>query len=188
MNTHHSRNEHRRHLKSLAKEGDEEAAFALGQLYEFAASTDEAQKRLNKKRAMPYYQAAAEKGHPEAALRYALGCERGYTGIEQPEEAFQYYKKAARLRNIRAHYEVARCLECGIGTPKNIADALKNYYTTVRLIRTLIANIQLGKISLTASYTPDLNELNWILKKAENKLTEIGSAPTLTTPRPKLDM
>jgi TPR repeat protein len=180
------REEHKRHLKKLAKEGDEDAQFALGQLYEFAASTDEAQKQLNQRRAMPYYQAAAEKGLPEAALRYALGCERGYTGIAQPEEAFQYYQKAVRLRNIRAHYEVARCFECGIGTPKDITTALKNYHITIRLIRTLIANIQLGKVSLTASHTPDLNELNWILKKAENKINDIGSGPMLSTADPKL--
>ncbi|MDF3055338.1 MAG: sel1 repeat family protein [Gammaproteobacteria bacterium] len=173
-------------LKKLAQEGDEEAQYALGRLYEFAASASQAQKDFNKRRAMPYYQAAAEKGHPEAALRYALGCERGYTGIAQPEEAFKYYKKAAVLSNIRAHYELARCFENGIGTTKSIGRAMENYGRTVRLIRTLIADIQCGRIPLTAAYTPDLNEANWILKKAEERIKDIGQAPTLGTPPPKL--
>lgn len=157
----------RRRLHELAQTGDDVAQFQLGELYEFAAVTTETERARNRQHAMSCYHAAAKRGHPDAILRYGLGCERGYLGHQEAETAFLYYTKATRFGNIRAHYEMGRCFEFGIGTEVDRASALHKYRVAIELIEGVIKKMRQGTMPLVDLYAPDLNELNQILKKAK---------------------
>lgn len=165
-------------LEILAHNGDEYAQYTIGHYYEFAASINKEQKEENIKRAMPYYHAAAEKGHPEAALRYGLGCERGHSRKKDKDKAFFYYSKAAKQKNIRAIYELGQCFESGIGTAKDIAIAIKHYELVIKLIKDMIEKIQIGKLSLTEPHAPDLNEINKVYDKAKDKVLKLNQGPS----------
>jgi tetratricopeptide (TPR) repeat protein len=160
-------------IEALVQDGKIDSLYEIGHRYEFAASIDKIQKSLNQQQAMAYYFAAAAKGHPEAALRYGLGCERGYIGRKQQEMAFQYYQRAITLKNIRAHFEIARCYEKGIGTQPDNMNALKYYQQTVTLVQTVINKFRHNKLNIRDPHAPDLNEMNKIFSLAKEKVDEI---------------
>lgn len=104
------------------KEGDAEARYQLGRMYEqgFGVPRDEIQ-------AFKIFEQAAQDGNSKAALKvgnaYYLG--RGVT--KNYVDAFNWFRKSAEDGNYSAQYNLGLMYEEGLGVKKDLVKAFKSY-------------------------------------------------------------
>ncbi len=101
-------------LRKADKEGDAEAAYALGTWHLFGKHVP-----LDAKLAAQYLKRATDRNFPDAAYDLAVSYEKGVGVEKDPGRAFSLYMKAALLGDSQAMYEVGRCFYWGIGTEKD---------------------------------------------------------------------
>lgn len=113
------------YYKCAADKGHVSAQYMLGCCYENGWGTNQ-----DEDEAVRYYQKAAKKGHTNA--EYSLGYYfkgEGENDEKYYSAAVKYLKRAADKEHREAQYFLANCYECGLGTDKNEALAVKLYET-----------------------------------------------------------
>lgn len=107
-------------LQIPAEQGDAEAQYKLGVLYEDEGYPDEAVK---------WYCMAAEKGHAGAQCRLGQFINSGF-GFCEPEEyaeAAKWFRKAAEQGHAEAQYRLGGAYSLGEGVPEDDVEATKWY-------------------------------------------------------------
>ena len=94
-----------RGYRQLAEEGDVEAHFYLGSMYEGGKGVEQ-----DPSAAVHHYRQAAKQGHPRA--HFSLGCMyEGGNGVQQdPSAAKHHYREAAKRGSAWAHYNLGLML------------------------------------------------------------------------------
>ena len=150
-------NEDQKNLERMALQGNTEAQFSLGDLYEKGIGVQkneieatkwyrkaaeqghaDAQERLgsmcynDKEEAFKWYREAAKQGHAEAQER--LGLMYAVEASRYPEQAskwyrkaFKWYREAAEQGEAEAQYELGFMYEFGRGVPEDKQQASKWY-------------------------------------------------------------
>jgi len=119
-----------------AKQGNKYGQYNTGRYYQYGFGVGK-----NIRLAIEWYEKSANQGFGKAANMLGEIYEKGYnpiisvqsfniddiTSIEaNPEEAFYWYKKGQNSEDL-AKFNLARCYELGIGTPKSLFMACKLY-------------------------------------------------------------
>jgi TPR repeat protein len=101
-------------LRRAVESGDESAAGSLGYAYNVGQGT-----KRNVAQAIGWYRRAARSGDSTATSNLAtVYRDAGKAGL-----AFQWWKRAADMRDGDAAVDVGYCYQYGIGTRKNTANA-----------------------------------------------------------------
>lgn len=98
----------------LSREGDAEAEFGLGLLYDLGNGTPE-----NPRSAFLWYKMAAEAGLSAAEFNVGAMYDSGRGIARDPEAAAAWYAKAAARGHHRAQYDLGQMYEHGDGVPRN---------------------------------------------------------------------
>jgi TPR repeat protein len=101
-------------LRRAAEGGDESAAGSLGHAYDVGQGT-----KRNVAQAIRWYRRAARSGDSAATSNLATV----YRDAGRARLAFEWWKRAADMRNGDAAVDVGYCFQYGIGTRKNTANA-----------------------------------------------------------------
>lgn len=101
-------------LRRAVETGDEHAAGSLGYAYDAGQGT-----RRNVAQAVRWYRRAARSGDSVATSNLATV----YRDAGKMSLAFQWWKRAADMRDGNAAVDVGYCYQYGIGTRKNTANA-----------------------------------------------------------------
>ncbi|HUO06424.1 MAG TPA: tetratricopeptide repeat protein [Candidatus Binataceae bacterium] len=109
--------------QAAADQGDAEAQFRLGRLWEEAKDHPPP----NYGKAAVWYRKAAEQGNPDAQTRLGSLYERGRGVMRDDAEAAQWYRKAAEQGNPNAQYRLGLLYELGRGVPQDSAEAAAFY-------------------------------------------------------------
>ena len=104
------------------KEGDSEARYQLGRMYEqgFGVPKDEIQ-------AFKIFEKAAEEGNAKAALKVGNAYYLGTGTVKNYTDAFKWFQKAAESDNYSAQYNLGLMYEEGLGVKGDIVKAFKAY-------------------------------------------------------------
>lgn len=124
----------RDHYKISVNSGDELAAFQLGRMYE--VGFEEIEKNIGT--AIRYYKKSAEKNFPMALNKLAYAYYSGEEIKQDYSKFFEYSKRSANYegyvieKNIEIPNQIGKlylayCYEHGIGTNKNIEEAINIY-------------------------------------------------------------
>ncbi len=110
-------------IKKLAEQGDADAQFELGLMFDFGA--DDVQQ--NYRHAFRWYSAAAEQG--EVGAQVAIGTMFSVgKGVEQDfSQAFIWFEKAAKSGSSNAQVGLATLYAEGLGVEKNYVKAYAWY-------------------------------------------------------------
>jgi uncharacterized protein len=109
-------------LRRAVESGDENAAGSLGYAYDVGQGT-----RRNVAQAARWYRRAARSGDSIAMSNLAtVYRDAGKTGL-----AFQWWKRAADIRDGDAAVDVGYCYQYGIGTRKNTANAKRVFRNAI---------------------------------------------------------
>lgn len=107
------------HLKKKAEQGDVEAQYYLGTLYERGIGTAQ-----DFQQAAFWYEKSAEQGNVNAQFNIA-NCYFDGKGVSQNyQKAIYWYKKAAEQEDVVAQYNLGSCYLDGIGVEKNYKHAV----------------------------------------------------------------
>lgn len=98
----------------LSRQGNPEAAFGLGLLYDLGNGTP-----VNQEAAFFWYKAAAENGLPAAEFNVAALYDSGRGVAQSSESAALWYAKAAAHGHHRAQYVLGLLYQQGVGVPPN---------------------------------------------------------------------
>lgn len=131
-------------LTKAANHQNKNACFELGRLYESGKGT-----KMDYEEAVKWYEKASELGDNAANVFLGHIYENGTSPLSvhnesikpfepDPEQAFYWYTQA----HLAGYFDVARCLELGIGTPKNLLKAVRIY----RKINSRQADERLNKL------------------------------------------
>ncbi|QES88257.1 tetratricopeptide repeat protein [Rhizosphaericola mali] len=112
------------------------AQYICGRYYMHGFVTQDSQKGLE------YFQQAAATNYPYAFIEIGDYYFYDYDQIDQPEKAFEYYKKAEEQGVISDG--IGMCYEFGIGVDKN-AEAAFNYYQRAAQEGNITAKYRLGR-------------------------------------------
>lgn len=105
-----------------AEQGDIEAQFDVGEMYEKGKGTDK-----DNVKAFGWYLKAAKQGDNKASYKIGLSYLKG-TGVNKsPEKALMWLQSSAQSGYARAHFYIAEMHELGEGVEKNFDEALKYY-------------------------------------------------------------
>ena len=109
-------------LVDAAEQGDAEAQYKLGFMYEGSDSVPE-----DYTEAAKWYRKAAEQGHVEA--QYSLGdmYDDGYGVSKDDAEAVKWYRKAAEQGEYFAHRSLGDMYANGEGVPQDDIEAYARY-------------------------------------------------------------
>jgi TPR repeat protein len=105
-------------FRKAANRGDRTAASSLGYAYDVGLGT-----KRNVAQAIRWYQRAARSGDSTATSNLATV----YRDAGKARLAFQWWKRAADMRDGDAAVDVGYCYQYGIGTRKNAADAKRMF-------------------------------------------------------------
>jgi uncharacterized protein len=105
-------------FRKAANRGDRTAASSLGYAYDVGLGT-----KRNVAQAKRWYQRAARSGDSTATSNLATV----YRDAGKARLAFQWWKRAADMRDGDAAVDVGYCYQYGIGTRKNAADAKRMF-------------------------------------------------------------
>lgn len=117
---------HARELYTKASQfGYAPSQYRLGKAYEYAELTCE----MDARRSISWYTRAAEQGFPEAELALSCWYLIGAAGILElnETEAYLWARKAAEKGLAKAEYTVGYYSEVGIGTQKDLDEAVRFY-------------------------------------------------------------
>ena len=110
------KNDAEKQFLEAARGGDAEAQYNLGACYEFGTGGAPVDLDVAKE----WYKKAAAQGHEKAKLRLKK--------LDPPSAAaVQEYRKRAKGKDAEAQFMLAECCEYGIGTEKDVWEALRNY-------------------------------------------------------------
>ena len=109
-------------LRQLASEGDAEAQFRLGRLYDWGL---EPRGGKNFEEAMKWYQKAAAQGHLEAQTALAVMYSFGKGTAVDNVLAAQWYREAAERGNANAQNNLGSLYENGTGVALDYDEAVK---------------------------------------------------------------
>lgn len=102
----------------LARTGNAEAQFNIGEMYEKGSGTS-----ANMKNAFTWFELAAKQNHQKAQFKIAYMYYRG-EGVEaHPGKAFQMMERLAKAGYTRAQYYLALMYEVGVVTPRDLDQA-----------------------------------------------------------------
>ena len=111
-----------------AAQGDPEAMFELGKLYEKGIGT-----KQDIARAMELYEKSADLGFADAINDLGFLYYQGASGFKRDQaKAIQFFLKAADLRHPQAMYNVAALIDDGVVKGKTPEDAGKYLYAALR--------------------------------------------------------
>jgi TPR repeat protein len=105
-------------FRRAANRGDGTAASSLGYAYDAGLGT-----KRNVSQAIRWYRRAARSGNSIAASNLATV----YRDAGKADLAFQWWKRAADMRDRDAAVDVGYCYQYGIGTRKNAANAKRMF-------------------------------------------------------------
>ena len=105
-------------IKNAAFDGDEQAQFELGAMYEIGAELEQ-----NEEDALKWFEKSALQGHSEACWRLGRLLQKGSTLIQNDASAFYWYQLAAMDGHTDSQYEAARYHESGSIAPQNQFEA-----------------------------------------------------------------
>jgi uncharacterized protein len=105
-------------FRQAANRGDSTAASALGYAYNVGLGT-----KRNVAIAIRWYRRAARSGNSTATYNLATV----YRDAGKPRRAFQWWKRAADMRDGDAAVDVGNCYQYGIGTRKSAANAKRMF-------------------------------------------------------------
>ena len=103
-----------RELRPLAEQGDAEAQYNLGVMYERGEGVPQ-----NDRQAVFWYRKAAEQGDAEAQYNLGVMYERGEGIPQNGRQAVFWYRKAAEQGDAEAQYNLGVMYERGEGIPQN---------------------------------------------------------------------
>lgn len=106
----------------LAKQGDSQAQYELGYMYDEGSGTKE-----NNTEAVKWYLKAAKSGVAGAQYNLALMYENGEGTGKDIQNAITWHTKAALQGNAYAQYSLAYAYEAGEGVEKDIVESFKWY-------------------------------------------------------------
>ena len=98
-------------FSTLAASGDGEAAFYLGQMYQYGQGVTE-----NQSQALDWYRQAADLGHAEGHVRAGQMYEKGHGTPQDYDRAFMSYQSASDMGHIGATKRLAMMHAEGLGT------------------------------------------------------------------------
>lgn len=105
--------------KTLAEQGEADAMYNLGQMYELGMGVAD-----DRKKAYEWYQKAAEKDHPDAAYQMGYAFYWGKAGRKKDRSrAFQWFQQAAEQGNRAAMPYLSKMLALGQGVAQDKAMA-----------------------------------------------------------------
>ena len=116
--------------EEMAEQGDGEAMLELSKYYEYNTDSEE---ELNPERAIYWLRKATERGNAKAQVLLGSHYELGNVVFSDYKEAFRLYMLAAEQDDAWGQYEVGHCYERGIGTEKNIEEAIRWYAESAML-------------------------------------------------------
>jgi TPR repeat protein len=129
---------------ALAKAGDEEAQFAVGEA--LANGTDV---KANKAEASKWYGKAADQGNAEAQFKLATLFHEGAPGLKKsPERAFKLYEAAAKQGHVEAENWLGYCYQHGLGVAQSDKTAVE-WYRKAADAKLAMAENNLGLMYLT---------------------------------------
>jgi len=99
----------------LSRQGDAEAAFSIGLLYDVGNGT-----RQNAEAAFFWYSLAAEAGLPEAEFNVGAMYDGGRGVAQDSADAALWFARAAVRGHHRAQYDLGQLYEAGDGVPRNL--------------------------------------------------------------------
>jgi TPR repeat protein len=99
----------------LSRQGNAEAEFGLGLLYDLGNGTPE-----NPETAFFWYKMAADAGLPEAEFNVAAMYDSGRGVVQSSGDAALWYAKAAARGHHRAQFDLGLLYEQGEGVPRNL--------------------------------------------------------------------
>lgn len=106
-------------IKGLAEQGQTNAMYQLGQMYELGMGT-----APDTGKAYTWYQKAAKKGQPDAAYQIGYAYYWGKAGRPKDRTlAFQWFMKAAEQGNRTAMTYLSKMYALGQGTPRDKEEA-----------------------------------------------------------------
>ena len=108
--------------------GDPEAMFELGKLYEKGIGTQQ-----NVAKAVALYQKSADLGFADALNDLGFLYYQGASGVKRdPQKGVELFLKAADLRHPQAMYNVAALIDDGVVKGKTSEDAARYLYAALR--------------------------------------------------------
>ena len=126
-------------LIKKADDGDVNAAFELGSIYELGK-----EKKQNFEQSFRWYSVAAKRGMSNAQVKVGDMYLNGI-GIEKNQKnAVEWYRKAANKDNAQGLYSLGICYEKGLGLSINYNEAIKLYNEAI-LLGSLDAQYQLAQ-------------------------------------------
>ncbi len=109
-------------VKTLADQGDVNAQYELGRMFENGQSVAK-----NDQLAVAWYRKAAEQGHAEAQASLGVLYARGYGVPRNDPYAVFWFRKAADQGLAKAQYDLAYMYSKGLGTPRDDQQAIDWY-------------------------------------------------------------
>jgi hypothetical protein len=98
-----------------AERGDPAAMYSIGEMYELGMGTDS-----DRAKAMTWYRAAADKGHPEGAYQVGYAYYWGKAGLDRDRrQAHVWFLRAAEAGSLAAMPYLAKMYALGQGVPKD---------------------------------------------------------------------
>lgn len=111
----------------LAQEGDADAEFGIGMLYERGEGVPP-----DLAEAARWYLKAAQQDHALAQTSLASMYERGRGVAQSFREAAKWYRRAAELGNAQAQFNLGSAYEYGLGVPTDFGQAMAWYEAAAR--------------------------------------------------------
>lgn len=142
---------------SAADDGNPEAAFRIGEAYDFSKLSPE-----NADKALYWYNKAAQVGHPLAQRNLAALYDGGYGQHRDTFKAFYWYRKAAKQGQAHSQLMTGMMYLYGSGTPQNSEQA-KYWFEQAALSGEPNGQYMYGKILYEES--PEL-ALQWYQRAA----------------------
>lgn len=106
--------------KELAEQGDAAAQFDVAQCYRQGYVV-----KYDADQAFEWFQKAAEQGHTGALNALGDAFYYGMYGVDKNlDRALDYYTRAAEQGDMEAQHSLGYCLMCGIGTQKDMKQAV----------------------------------------------------------------
>ena len=162
-------------LEKCASKNDAESYYKLGKWYAigYIVSKDE-------KKAFAYYTKASNLGHYRAMCNLGIDYINGKGVKACTELGVYWFKKAAEGDVVNAKFNLAYCYEFGVGTSKDINQAI-NYYSSAARDGHAESALRLGEIHMNEESVKDYqNAMYWLNlamekgnKKAYSLLAEI---------------
>ena len=115
-------------LEKVAEQGDPEAQYELGRLYELGIGVDQ-----DVERAIELFREAADADYPDAINDLGFLHFQGGLGVPRdPKRAIALFERAANLRHPEAMFNYAALIDDGIVEGKSLEDAARYLYDSLR--------------------------------------------------------